>query len=92
MSTHSNCAVLSISNAFTNTARLLYRLFWISLWVEISTLAYELNSSCCPARLSVAYCTHIIQTKVMLKNWRYPQKSMFTAIGGPTDMPLVVLG
>jgi len=28
----------------------------------------------------------------MLKNQRYPQKSMFTATGGPTDMPLVVLG
>jgi len=28
----------------------------------------------------------------MLKNRRYPQKSMFTATGGPTDLPLVVLG
>jgi len=28
----------------------------------------------------------------MLKNRRYPQKSVFTATGGPTDMPLVVLG
>jgi len=28
----------------------------------------------------------------MLKNRRYPKKSMFTAIGGPTDMPLVMLG
>jgi len=28
----------------------------------------------------------------MLKNHRYPQKSMFTAIGGPTDVFLVVLG
>jgi len=28
----------------------------------------------------------------MLKNQRYPQKSMFTAIGGLTDVPLVVLG
>ena len=36
-----------------------------SLWVEISTLAYELNSSCCPER-SVVYCTHIIQTKLLL--------------------------
>jgi len=43
-------------------------------------------------RLSVAYCTHIIQTKLMLENQRYPQKSMFTATGGPTDMSLVVLG
>jgi len=28
----------------------------------------------------------------MLKNQRYPQKSMFSSTGGPTDMPLVVLG
>jgi hypothetical protein len=61
-------------------------------WVEISPLAYESNSSCCPKRLSVAYCTHIIQTKLMLKNQRYPQKSMFSATGVPTDVPLVVLG
>jgi hypothetical protein len=27
----------------------------------------------------------------MFKNQRYPQKSMFTATGGTTDMPLVVL-
>jgi len=40
----------------------------------------------------VAYRTHIIQTKLMLKNRRYPQKSMFTAMGGPQGMPLVVLG
>jgi len=28
----------------------------------------------------------------MLKNRIYQQISMFTATGGPTDMPLVVLG
>jgi hypothetical protein len=28
----------------------------------------------------------------MLKNWRYPKISMFTATGGPRDMLLVVLG
>jgi len=28
----------------------------------------------------------------MLKNQKYPQKSMLTGTGGPTDMPLVVLG
>jgi hypothetical protein len=39
-----------------------------------------------------AYCSHIIQTKLMLKNWRYPQKSIFTAAGEPTDMPLAVPG
>ena len=58
------------------TARLVYRSPCSSLWDEISTLAYESNSSCCPKRLSVAYCTHIIQTKLMLKSQRYPQKSM----------------
>ena len=68
-----------------------YRLLCSSLSVEISTLAYEANSSCWPETLSVVYCTNIIQTKLMLKNWRYPQNSMFTATGGPTDMPLVVL-
>ena len=76
----------------TNTACFDYRLLWGSLWVEISTLAYEANSSCWPERLSAAYCTHIIQTKVMIKNRRYPQISMSTATDGPTGMPLVVLG
>jgi len=41
---------------------------------------------------SVAYCTHIVQKKLMLQNQRYPQKSMFPATGGPPDIPLVVLG
>jgi len=81
-----------MSNAVADTVRIVYHLLWSSLWVEIWTMAYESNSSCCPPRLTVAYCTHIIQTKVMLKNRRYQQKSMFTAIGEPTDMPLVVLG
>jgi len=31
-------------------------------------------------------------TKLMLKNERQPQNSMFTATEGPTDMPYVVLG
>jgi len=43
-------------------------------------------------RLSVAYSTHIIQTKLMFKNRRYPQKLMFSATGVPIDVPLVVLG
>jgi len=77
----------------TNTVliHLHYPLLWGSLWVEISTLAYEANYSCWSEMLSVAYCTHIIQTKLMLKNRRYPQNSRFTATEGPTDMPLVVL-
>ena len=69
-----------------------YRLQCSSLWVVISTLAYETNCNCWPERLSVTYCTHIIQTKLMLKNQRYPPKSKFTATGGPTHMPLVLLG
>jgi hypothetical protein len=62
MSTHNNCTVIFVSNAVRDTARLVHRSPCISLWVEISTLAYQSNSSCCPKRLSVAYCTHIIQT------------------------------
>jgi len=81
-----------MSNAVGDTVGLVSRLPCSSLWVEVSTLAYLTNSSCCPERLSVAYCTHIIQTKLMLKNRRYQQKSMFTVLGGPTDVPLVVLG
>ena len=50
------------------TACFNYHLHWSSLWVEISTLPYETNSSCWQEWLSVAYCTHIIQTKLMLKN------------------------
>ena len=69
-----------------------YHLHRCSPWVEISTLAYETNTNCWPERFSVAYCTHIVQTKQMLKNQRYPQKSLFTATGGSTDVPFVVLG
>ena len=76
----------------TNTACFDYRLLWGSLWVQISTLSYEVKTLSWPERLSVAYYTHIIQTKVMLKNRRYPQMSMSTATDGPTDVPLVVLG
>jgi hypothetical protein len=69
--THSNCVVLLMNNVVRDTAPLVYRLLCSSLWVEISTQAYESNS-CCPARLSLVHCTHIIQTKVTLKNRRYP--------------------
>ena len=78
--------------AVRDRARLVYRSPCSALWDEISTLAYESNASCCPKRLSVAYCTHIIQTKLTLKNRRYPQKSMCLATGVPTGVPLVVLG
>jgi hypothetical protein len=67
-------------------------LLWSSLWVEIATLAYEAKTLSSPEILSVAYCTHIIQTKVTLKNRKYPQNLMFTATEGPIDTPLVVLG
>jgi len=69
-------------NAVLDTDRLVYRWPCSSLWVEISTLAYVTTSSHWP-EIVVAYCTHTIQTKLMLKNRRYPQKSMFTATGGP---------
>ena len=75
-----------------DTDSFVYSLHWSSLWVKISALAYKANTLCWPERLSVAYCTHIIQTKLMLKNRRYPQKSMFIATGRHTDVPLVVLG
>jgi hypothetical protein len=32
------------------------------------------------------------QPKLMHKNWRYPLKSMFTAVRGLTGVPVVVLG
>jgi hypothetical protein len=76
----------------TNMACFDYRLLWGSLWVEISPLAYEANSSCWPERSSVAYCTHVIQTKVMIKNRRYPWILTSTATDGAIDVPLVVLG
>ena len=59
---------------------------------EISTLAYEAKTLSSPEILSVAYCTHIMLIKLMLKNRRYTQILMFTATGGPTQMPPVVLG
>jgi hypothetical protein len=55
-----------------------YSLPCSSPWVEISTLAYETNKHYCPHRLSVAYCTHIPQTKLMLKNQRYPKKTVYS--------------
>jgi hypothetical protein len=63
-----------MSNVVGDTAPLVYRLLCSSLWVEISTQAYESNSCCCPARFPLAYCTHIIQTKVMLKNRKISTK------------------
>ena len=65
-----------------------YRLLWSSLSVEISTLSYEAKTLSWPERLSVAYCTHIIQTKIILKNQRFPQILTFTATEGPPHVPL----
>jgi hypothetical protein len=62
-----NCTVLSASSMVWDTALLIYFFLWSWLWVEISTLAYITNRLCWPLRLSVAYCTHIIQTKLTLK-------------------------
>jgi hypothetical protein len=45
-----------------------FRLLWGSLWVQISTLSYEAKTLSWPERLPVAYYSHVIQTKVMLKN------------------------
>jgi len=73
----------TVLTLLSHTARFDCRLLWVSLWVEISTLAYEANSSCWRERLSVAYCTHIIQTKVMLKNRRYPQIRCLQLQKGP---------
>jgi len=63
-------------------------MLWSSLCVEISTLSYEAKILSLPER-SLVYCTYI---NVTFKNQRYSQVSMFTATGGPTDVPLVVLG
>jgi len=46
-------------------------------------MAYEMNTFCWPERLSVAYCTHIIQTKLMLKNRRHPQNLCLQLQEGP---------
>jgi hypothetical protein len=66
MSKHSNCTVLWVSKVVPDTA-CIYHLPCSSLWVVISTLAYEAKKNCWAERLSVVYCTHIIQTKLMLK-------------------------
>jgi hypothetical protein len=54
----------------------------------ILTLAYETSTNYWPERFSVAYCMCIVQTKLMHKNWRHPQKLIFTSTEGPTDVPL----
>jgi len=78
--------------SFETQLAFIYHLHRSPLWVEISTLAYKMNTNCWPERFSVAYCTHVVQTKLMLKNGRYSQKLMFTATGVSRDVPLVVMG
>jgi hypothetical protein len=69
-----NCAVLSASSMVRDTALFLYFLFWSRLWFEISTLVYITKCICWPLRLSVAYCTHMIQTKLTLKKSEISRK------------------
>jgi hypothetical protein len=57
----------------------------------ISTLAYETSTVHWPERFSVAYCVHIVQTILMRKKRRYPQKSMLTAMVGPQTGPQTCL-
>jgi hypothetical protein len=92
MSTHSNCIVLSMRNAVWDTARLclLLALQFTVSW-NINTGLWN-EQKFWPERLSVAYYTCVLQTKLILKNWKYPQKSMFSATEEPTNVPLVVLG
>jgi hypothetical protein len=88
------CSSLSEQMLLELQLTIFYSLPCSSLWVEIATLAYETNKTLCPHTLSVSYCIRILQTKLMLKNQRLKKKkkTMFTASGGPTDVPLVVLG
>jgi len=75
MPTHTNCTVLSAVNTAAETAHFVCCLHWSPPWVEITTMAYEVNL--------------IVDQKCLRRN---PQNSMFTATGGPTNVPLVVLG
>ena len=59
---HITNAVLLASNTFRDTAHFIYRLHWSPMWVEISMLAYEMNTNYWPEWISVAYCTHIVHT------------------------------
>ena len=68
--------LFQLTHMFLDTACFVYPLHWSPPWVEISTLTYETNTNCWPKRFSVVYCTHILQTKLMLKNWKYPQTSI----------------
>jgi len=74
-----------------DTAHPVYPSHWSPLWCEISTLAYEKNTNCGPETFSVACCTHIVQTKLMLKN-QISTKIDVTATGRSGDVHLVVLG
>lgn len=87
--TQSNCAFVPTDSYCSRHSTLLFFMESIVGW--ISTLTYKTSTTCWPERFSVAYCMHIVQTELMLKNQRYSQKIMFTAREGPTNVPLVVL-
>jgi hypothetical protein len=66
---------------FETQLAFVYCLPCISLWVEISTLAYEANKNCWAERLSVAYSTHKtnalkleISTKINVYSYGRPHR------------------
>jgi len=92
MSTNSNCAILSVSDAVRDTAHLClslvlqFTVVWsinTGLWNKQKLLTRKVFSA-------VLYL--YTSDKSDAQNPRYPQKLMFKATGGPTDMPPVVLG
>jgi hypothetical protein len=68
-------------------------LHWSSLWVEISTLAHEANTFFAREVVSgVLYPYNSNKTNAQKLEISTKKKLMFTATGGPTDVPHVVLG
>jgi hypothetical protein len=57
---------------------------------NINTGLWNDHNFLLPERLSVAYCSHIIQTTLILKIEDNHKKTMFTATGGPKDVPCVL--
>jgi len=79
------------------TKRLYHCMLWLSLALRF-TVGRNINTglwseSAFLTRKVVSGVLYPYNSdKIMLKNRRYPQISTFTATGGPTDLPLVVLG
>ena len=72
--------------------RHVYRLHWSRMFVEyqqwpIRRVQIDDSNRCQWHTVPLSF-----QTKMMLKNWRYQRKLMFTASEECTDVPLVVLG